>query len=385
MTSVESANSATTRFQSRATTPFAHSSQSSITTHSTGFTKKASFASIRNAFKSGKTTEAPPVPQVDYQANYIMKSPFNRSTSSLSSNPPMPLSSRTGFSPPNSGSTATSPPFNFGRSPTPGSADMRYTRGNSSFKAKSHSYAKSYHSHSGSIFDGSDGQGPQFGSSPPPVPRVPNGFADFARSETPPIADLDDDKVVMDPKTPSGYALHAVFMRFAASAEEKIDTFLRQVLEREPLLPDFMGPGIDKNFDDTLQSLGKIAQKHTKPVVNAIMRWRRDQLENVGSDIIRFHMAQSPGPSRVIRTPDVPGLLNERKSLASIYIMCRTLIAVLQSLSKDALGDAMGYSLETTTFEQFKKPDLKLLAQSANHRTNADLYATLLGHLANVR
>jgi hypothetical protein len=78
-------------------------------------------------------------------------------------------------------------------------------------------------------------------------------------------------------------------------------------------------------------------------------------------------------------------MLNERKSLASIYITCRALIAVLQSISKDALGEAMGYSLEETTFEQFRKPDLKLLAQSANHRTNAELYATMLGLLANVR
>lgn len=78
-------------------------------------------------------------------------------------------------------------------------------------------------------------------------------------------------------------------------------------------------------------------------------------------------------------------ILNERKSLASIYIMCRALIAVMQPLSKDALGEQMGYKLEETMFEQFRKPDLKLLAQSANHRTNAELYATLLGHLANTR
>ena len=36
-------------------------------------------------------------------------------------------------------------------------------------------------------------------------------------------------------------------------------------------------------------------------------------------------------------------------------------------------------------FEQFRKPDLKLLAQSANHRCNAELFAKLLGLLANVR
>ncbi|KAG2352115.1 cell morphogenesis protein N-terminal [Suillus spraguei] len=64
--------------------------------------------------------------------------------------------------------------------------------------------------------------------------------------------------------------------------------------------------------------------------------------------------------------------------------MCRALIAVLSILSKDALGDMLGFTLEETMFEQFKRPDLKLVAQSANHRLNAELYAMLLGHLANV-
>jgi hypothetical protein len=148
-----------------------------------------------------------------------------------------------------------------------------------------------------------------------------------------------------------------------------------------------MGPGVDSTFDDLLQSLGKIAQRHTKPVVDSVMRWRKSQNESIPEDIIRLHTTQSPVSNRggIFRVPDAPLILNERKSLASIYIMCRSLISVLQSIGKDALGEAMGYSLEETTFEQFRKPDLKLLMQSANHRSNAELYATLLGHIANVR
>jgi hypothetical protein len=82
---------------------------------------------------------------------------------------------------------------------------------------------------------------------------------------------------------------------------------------------------------------------------------------------------------------DASSILTERKSLAAIYIMCRALIVVMQSLSKDALGESIGFNLEETTFEQFRRPDLKLLSQSSNHRTNAELYATLLGYLANSR
>ena len=147
-----------------------------------------------------------------------------------------------------------------------------------------------------------------------------------------------------------------------------------------------MGPGVDPKFDELLLSLSKIAQKHTKPVVDSVMRWRRST-ETVPEDIIQAHLSQSPISNRgpVIRQLDARSILIERKSLASIYIMCRSLIEVLKSVGKDALGEATGRSLEDKTFEQFKKPDLKLLMQSANHRSNAELYATLLGHIANVR
>ncbi|KAF8156931.1 cell morphogenesis N-terminal-domain-containing protein [Crassisporium funariophilum] len=384
-TSIDSAGSATTRYASKPSTPFSHSAQPSVATGSSAFSKKPSFASIRNAFKSGKSNnDAPPVPQLDYSPSPypILKNPFNRSTSSLNQNHAGPSNSR-GISTTPTSAVSTSYP----RPPTPGSTDSKFGRA-LSMKPRGHGYTKSQHSQSGSIFHASDG-GSDYGHhhipSPPPVPRVPTAFGNMYRDDTPPLQDFEEDKVVMDPKTPADYALHAIFIRFATSAEEKIDFFLRQPLEPEPLLSTFMASGVDTKFDETLHSLGIIAQKHAKKVIDSVMRWRRSQIENVGSDIIRPHVSQSPGPNRSYRAQDVPGLLNERKSLASIYVMCRALIAVLQMLSKDALGDTLGYSLEETTFEQFRNPDRKLLAQSANHRINSELYATLLGHLTNVR
>ncbi|KAG6909916.1 hypothetical protein DXG01_014436 [Tephrocybe rancida] len=359
--SEDSAHSGTTRYTSK---PF-HSSQSSIATSASAFSKKPSFASIRNAFKSGKNNnDAPPLPSLDHYPYPVLKNPFNRSTSSLNQSP---NTSRSVIS-------TASPPF---RPPTPSSRAQR-----------SKQHGKSQHSQTGSIFHASDGgsdYGHGYSSSPPPVPRMPNAFGQNLRSETPPT-DYDEDKIVVDPKTPSDYALHAVFMSFATIADSKITIFLRQPFDQEPLLlPDLIGAGIDLKFDETLESLAKIAQRHAKPVLDSIMRWRRGQLEEVGSDIVRYHASDSPLGMRTVRYHELPGFLNERKSLVAIYIMCRALIAVMQSISKDALGEGMGYTLEETTFDQFRKPDLKLLTQSANHRTNADLYATLLGHIANVR
>ncbi|EAU81493.2 hypothetical protein CC1G_05323 [Coprinopsis cinerea okayama7 len=334
--SVDSANSGTTRFTSKPSTPFGHSSQSSITTTSnTGFiSKKPSFASIRNAFKGNKNNDAPPVPQLETSTPYpVLKNPFNRSTSSL-----------------NSPRTIQRP------STTTGS-----TRGKST--SRGHTYAKSQHSLAS---DGGSDYGHGF-FSPPPVPRVPGAY----RSDTPPTSDFEDDKVDMNPKTPSDYALHAVFMRFASLAEDKINDYLRQPLEPELPFAKTMGPGEDPKFDDVLQSLAIIAQKNAKPVIDSVMRWRRSQNE-IGSGILDLH-GHSKGH-----------IILEKKSMASIYIMCRALVAVLQNISKDSLGDAFGYTIEETFFEQFRRPESKH-QHSVNHRSNTELYAALLGHLAKVR
>ncbi|KAG1732965.1 cell morphogenesis N-terminal-domain-containing protein [Suillus lakei] len=356
----------------RQTGKSSHTTQPSITA-SSPFSKKPSFASIRNAFK--KNTDIPPLPPLDHQAYPILKNPFNRSTSSL---PHSTLTSNKTFN-------ATSPPHP--RPPTPASSE---SRPRAPSRARGHSAARSHHSQSGSIFHNSDtgsdhGHGFSYSSSPPPVPRVPDAFGAQMFSSDGPSVMEEDDKVSSGPKTPSDYALHAVFIRFATLAEAKMVVFLRETLDHEPLLSNFMGPSLDPKFDDLMGSLGKIAQKHPKPVIDSIMRWRRSHNENVSTDILKHHTSQSPLWTRGARVQEPSTLLNERKSLASIYIMCRALIAVLSVLSKDALGDALGFTLEEKTFEQFKRPDLKLLAQSANHRLNAELYATLLGHLANVR
>jgi|ERR1700761_7643074 len=65
--------------------------------------------------------------------------------------------------------------------------------------------------------------------------------------------------------------------------------------------------------------------------------------------------------------------------------MSRALIVVIRSMPKDTLTPHMSQILEETTFEQFRKPNVKLLQTSANHRACADLFGTLLGHVSNVR
>lgn len=137
-----------------------------------------------------------------------------------------------------------------------------------------------------------------------------------------------------------------------------------------------MGPGVDAKFDELLRSLGKIAQQHAKPVIDSVMRWRKSQVDGNAD-----HPLRSQTKAARMNDPFV----TDRRSSASVYIMCRALIASTQNLSKDALPEAVGNRLEELAFNQFRQPDVKGLTQSANHRANAELFATLLGNLANVR
>ncbi|KAF9226296.1 hypothetical protein BS17DRAFT_777012 [Gyrodon lividus] len=373
--------------------PFAHASQSSVATTSTTVTttsnivtngvatttspfgKKPSFASIRNAFKSSSKNNAdvPPIPSLDHHQAYpILKNPFNRSTSSLAHS--VTATSKHG--------NATTPPHPHPRPPTPG--DSRPAR--SASRARGHSMGRSHHSQSGSIFYSSDngsdhGHGYPFGhnpnshafsfghppSSPPPVPRVPDALV-APRSESPIVSEEDFGTHPRSSKSPADYALHAVLIRFATLAEAKIDVFVRESPDCDPVLTDFFGPSLDPQFDDLLHSLGKIAQKHAKNVIDTIMRWRRG--------IHDFPNTSTPNRSTL------DSRATERKSLAAIYIMCRALVAVLSTLPPNALSDTMGYTLEETIFDQFRRP---LMSTNANYRLCAELYAGVLGCLAGIR
>lgn len=226
VTSEDSAHSAHNNNTSRKfKAPFAHSAQSSVaTTSSSPFSKKSSFASLRNAFKSAKSTDAaPPLPTINHDAYPVLRNPFNRSTSSLAHH----VHGRP--------SIHTSPPHV--RPSTPASGDKARA---AQAKFKGHSSAKSQHSQSGSIFHSSDA-GSDFGGgtpyvpsfSPPPVPPVPSGFGHSAHR-----GDIDiEDKIVVEAKTPSDFALHAIFIRFAARAEALVDAFVSQ-----PFVCRFIAP-----------------------------------------------------------------------------------------------------------------------------------------------
>ncbi|CAE6446201.1 unnamed protein product [Rhizoctonia solani] len=245
-----------------------------------------------------------------------------------------------------------------------------------------------------------------------PIPRPPR------RATTP----YENEDTAPDPKTPAEYALHAVFLRFVTEVEQKMSAFLKEPLHSEPLLSTLLGPGADRQFDSTLDSLAHIALKHTRLVIDALARWRRTQRLVPTSAQVRVHTqrhqlghgptssdapsaanlstalgALNPGGSAqtgsnygsyVYSQSEVTRVLAERMELMTVYVLSRALLvvlAVVSELGKDVLGEGMGASLEENSFEPVRNPDLKRLEVSGNHQANAELYASLLGEIANIR
>lgn len=85
----------------------------------------------------------------------------------------------------------------------------------------------------------------------------------------------------------------------------------------ETLLTDALGPGADPEFDTILDSVGRVALKQAKLVIEAITRWRRSQTseQHLPDSVMRRHM-----PEHVDRTRrlDIKDRLIRRREVRSL-------------------------------------------------------------------
>lgn len=81
-------------------------------------------------------------------------------------------------------------------------------------------------------------------------------------------------------KSPSEYALHIIFTKFVRYSEGMLTSCLQYPSpggQREPPIIDIMGPNRNKDFDNVIDSLGYISKGNLKPVVDAMMFWRKSK------------------------------------------------------------------------------------------------------------
>lgn len=242
-------------------------------------------------------------------------------------------------------------------------------------------------------------------------------------------------------KSPAEYALHILFTKFIRHAENKLNLCLQHPLSSEPPIIDILGEGIDPTFDKIIASLGHIARKKPKPVIDAMMFWRKTKSEaaNIAAEELRnatknhelesnttnkpntstttkpvsrssttkvlqrshtngsFQLPKrtlssksnlnrtiSTGTTKLIELQNIieknkiDALKADRKSLISIYILCRVLIEIVRQAPQD-LDEDINDKLEEIVFTQLKITDPISISSSVIKSSNWNSFAELLG------
>lgn len=264
-----------------------------------------------------------------------------------------------------------------------------------------------------------------------------------------------------DLKAPAEYTLHIIFTQFVRHAERKLNLCLDYPVLDEPPIIDLLGEGADPLFDKIIASLGYIARKKPKQVIDSVMFWRKSKsdvavlaadevervLSNARSKISNLPLSQTspsgiqknaippmrtkrslslmrsksiskishrrnesaasaPGSNAATTSPsksedDVSkqrqfyddqiahsreiAIQAERKSLASIYILCRVLIEAVKQATKELVGDDLNEKLEEIVYSQLKTTDPISTSESLVRLSNWNLFAELLGFMSEQR
>ncbi|KAI0150484.1 cell morphogenesis N-terminal-domain-containing protein [Xylariaceae sp. FL1272] len=211
-------------------------------------------------------------------------------------------------------------------------------------------------------------------------------------------------------KTVGEYALHVLFTSFIAHAEEKLNECITVPFDPEPKIERICGPGSDPAFDQFIVALGHIASPKPKSLIDSIMLWRKYKSEaaNEARSQLQQLKSSQPPPSLIRRNTEPvqvtvanassdasmpPGAASlaakqeyvahaERRSIVSIYILCRVLLEVISQSSLSSITPEMEDKLEGIIFGQLKIAEVEQLAMSPLRMANWKLFAQLLGAMS---
>ncbi|KAJ2716769.1 Cell morphogenesis protein PAG1 [Coemansia spiralis] len=202
------------------------------------------------------------------------------------------------------------------------------------------------------------------------------------------------------------YAIRALYEEFRDRSAVKIDAIVDLRLDREPSLAKHLEQGADPIFDRTLEKLGLLARRHPRVIIELLLVWRKTTIDAAdefplegtaataptgpgpsgsfpgATDLPRQQQQQQQQPAAVSRAHYI---VRERRSLVSVYILCRALSAVVEQLDAPHLEGDLGDRLEELVFGQVKLVNPDNLRRSANRREIQDHYARLVGRISAIR
>ncbi|XP_059139839.1 protein furry homolog-like, partial [Physella acuta] len=171
------------------------------------------------------------------------------------------------------------------------------------------------------------------------------------------------------------FILQNLFLEFCRVTERRIEIVLAEPLEKP--LSKSLQRGEDPQFDQILNALGNVAEHCLPSILKTLFSWYQRQMKEDSPLLDTRQRHRSKGSK---------DYLCERRDLALEFVYCLVLIEVLSKLSyHPGHEDLVGYIIDQC-FRHFKYRDgLQTNPNASNINIIADLYAEVIGVLANSR
>ncbi|XP_073439281.1 protein furry homolog isoform X3 [Dendrobates tinctorius] len=214
-----------------------------------------------------------------------------------------------------------------------------------------------------------------------PASPVGNGYI---KPQVQPVSSTQRDKgpptmlpINIDPESkPGEYILKSLFANFTTQAERKIRIIMAEPLEKP--LTKSLQRGEDALFDQVISSMSSLSDYCLPSILRTLFDWykRQNGIEDESHEYRPRTNTKSKGDEQQ------KDYLMERRDLAIDFIFSLVLIEVLKQIPLHPVIDSLVHEVITLAFKHFKYKEGYLGPNTGNMHIVADLYAEVIGVLA---
>uniref|UniRef100_H2LER7 FRY microtubule binding protein n=1 Tax=Oryzias latipes TaxID=8090 RepID=H2LER7_ORYLA len=216
---------------------------------------------------------------------------------------------------------------------------------------------------------------PQNSSSPVKPPAPPTSGTPGERKGS-----VDMAPVNVDPESkPGEFVLKSLFANFTLLSERKIRIIMAEPLEKP--LNKSLQRGEDSQFDQLISSMSSLAEYCLPSILKTLFDWykRQNGLED------ESHEYRPRANTKSKNDEQQKDYLLERRDLAIDFIFSLVLIEVLKQIPLHPLLDGLIQEVVNLAFKHFKYKEGYLGPNTGNMHIVADLYAEVVGVVAQSR
>ncbi|XP_066555820.1 protein furry homolog isoform X1 [Amia ocellicauda] len=181
----------------------------------------------------------------------------------------------------------------------------------------------------------------------------------------------------IDPESkPGEYVLKSLFANFTTLSERKIRIIMAEPLEKP--LTKSLQRGEDPQFDQLISTMSSLAEYCLPSILRTLFDWYKRQ-NGIEDESHEYRPRANPKPRNDEQQKDY---LLERRDLAIDFMFSLVLIEVLKQIPLHPVLDSLINEVINLAFKHFKYKEGYLGPNTGNMHIVADLYAEVVGVLA---